>query len=305
MICIGTKNYRRFDFWHVVQFKRTAMEVAEMQNMNQFLRFSDKMDAEYIAALQAAIYHFEGQEIGAKTISKYLSQDRLANFNLVNPYSRKVFREHLLMEVADLEGLQFAAGGAIMLATFADRTWACCDRACNFDFAKAKQKIRNALSGMDYIAVIEAAVYPHTKWTTDGKTGCLVSFHCHAVVWDSSKSKVRRHKAKIAARFEPVHLDDTKTFPVLNNLKTMKDLLKVIRYLTKMTLEGYRRKSSGRKTIVQEHVCLNADHHYRLFKFLRGRSLFDAWLAGGKGTEVLRHAKKAATKSVRAEPMAE
>src|ERR1035437_7030694 len=267
-------------FSHDVQLKRTALEVAEMQNMNQFLRFSDKKDAEYITALEAAIYQFQGQEIGAKTISKYLSQEKLAKFNLVNPYARNVFRKYLLMELADVEGWQFPSGGAIMLATFADRAWACCDRACNFDFDKAKQKIRNALSGMDYIAVIEAAVYPHTKWITDGITGCLVSFHCHAVVWSTSKSKLRRHKAKIAARFKPVHQDDTKTFPVLNNLKTMKDLLTVIRYLTKMTLEGYRRKSSNRK-VVQAHTDLSASHHYRLFKFLRGRRLFYAWLAGG------------------------
>jgi hypothetical protein len=274
-----------------------------MQNMNQFLRFADRKDAEYLAELRAAIYRFEGQEIGAKTISRYLSQEKLAEFNLVNPYARKVFREHLLMEVADVEEWRFAGGGAIMLATFADRAWACCDRALNFDFDKTKQKIRNALSGMDYIAVIEAAVYPHTKWTTDGITGCLVSFHCHAVVWSTSKSVLRRHQAKIADRFEPVHEDDKK-LPVLNNLKTMKDLLKVIRYLTKMILEGYRRKVLKGK-VGQVHTDLNAGQHYRLFKFLRGRSLFDAWLAGGKGAEVLRHAKKAAMRAAHTEPMAE
>jgi hypothetical protein len=273
---------------------------AEMKNMNQFLRFPNKKDAEYITALEAAIYQFQGQEIGAKTISKYLSQEKLAEFNLVNPYARKVFRKYLLMELADVEGWQFPSGGAIMLANFADHAWACCDRACKFDFDKAKQKIRNALSGMDYIAAFEAGVYPHTQWTTDGITGCLVSFHCHAVVWSTSKSVLRRHQKKIAARFKPVHEDDKK-LPVLNNLKTMKDLLKAIRYFTKMTLEGYRRKSSG----TQEHVPLDAGHHYRLFKFLRERSLFDAWLAGGKGTEVLRHAKKAAMGAVHAEPMDE
>jgi hypothetical protein len=109
---------------------------------------------------------------------------------------------------------------------------------------------------------------------------------------------LRRHQAKIAARFKPVHEDDKK-FPVLNNLKTLKDVLKALRYITKMTLEGYRRKSSG----TQEHVPLDAGHHYRLFKFLRGRSLFDAWLAGGKGTEVLRRAKRAAVRAAHAEPI--
>src|ERR1035437_4921132 len=142
-------------FSHVVQLKRTTLKVAEMQNINQFLRFADRKDAEYLAELQAAIYRFEGQEIGAKTISRYLSQDKLAEFNLVNPYARKDFRKALLTEVADVEGGQFATGGAIMLANFVDHAWACCDRALNFDFDKTKQKIRNALSGMDYIAAID------------------------------------------------------------------------------------------------------------------------------------------------------
>jgi hypothetical protein len=274
-----------------------------MAKLETLLRFSDRKDAEYLTELRAVIYRFEGQEIGAKTISRYLSQEKLAEFNLVNPYARKVFREHLLMEVADVEGGQFPTGGAIMLATFADHAWACSDRALNFDFDKAKQKIRNALSGMDYIAAIEGAVYPHTKWTTDGVTGCLVSFQCHAVVWSTSKSVLRRHQAKIADRFKPVHEDDKK-LPVLNNLKTMKDLLKVIRYLTKMTLEGYRRKVSKGK-VGQVHTDLNAGHLYRLFKFLRERNLFDAWLAGGTGTELLRHAKKAAMSAAHTEPMAE
>lgn len=54
---------------------------------------------------------------------------------------------------------------------------------------------------MDYIAAIEGAVYPHTKWTTDGIAGCLVSFHFHAVIWSTSKSKLRRHQAKMRHPF--------------------------------------------------------------------------------------------------------
>src|ERR1035437_7108903 len=118
MICIGLKKYSRMIFRTLFNSSEHH-EDAEMKNMNQFLRFSDKKDAKYITALEAAIYQFQGQEIGAKTISKYLSQEKLADFNLVNPYARNVFRKYLLLEVADVEGWQFPSGGAIMLATFA------------------------------------------------------------------------------------------------------------------------------------------------------------------------------------------
>jgi hypothetical protein len=265
-----------------------------MKDLNRFLRFADKKDQEYLVAQKAAISEHEGHKRGTQTIQKYLSRERLGDFNLVNPYARKVFRKCLLLEVADLENPTISDAGVVMLATFADHEWACCDRDYKFDFDKAKQKIRNAFEGMDYIAVFEAAVYPESKWTTNGTTGCLVSFHCHAVIWSTSESKLRRHKRAISARFEPVFEGETTTYPVLNDLKTIMDLLKVLRYVTKMPLEGYLKKRKDGK-VSQEHAQLEAGHHYRLFKFLRDRSLFDAWFAGGKGGAILREVRRKIT----------
>ena len=136
-----------------------------------------------------------------------------------------------------------------------------------------------------------AAVYPESKWTTNGTTGCLVSFHCHAVVWSTSKSKLARHKKKITGRFEPVDDEDTKTYPVLDDLKTIMDLLRVVRYSTKMPLQGYRKKRQNGK-VTQEHIPLKAGHHYRLFRFLRRHSLFDAWFAGGEGAAILKNVRR-------------
>jgi len=56
-------------------------EEAEMKKLETLLRFSDRKDAEYLAELWAAIYRFEGQEIGAKTVGRYLSQEKMAEFN--------------------------------------------------------------------------------------------------------------------------------------------------------------------------------------------------------------------------------
>jgi hypothetical protein len=266
----------------------------KMKDLSRFLRFADKKDLEHLVALKAAIFEHEGHRRGTETIQKYLSDDRLGDFNLVNPYPRKVFRKHLLLEVADLENPTITAAGVVMLATFADREWACCDRAYDFDFGKARQKVRNAFAGMDFIAVIEAGVYPESKWTTGKTSGCLVSFHCHAMVWSTSKSKLRRHKQAIAARFEPVFEGETTTYPVLNDLKAIADVLRVLRYMSKLPLEGYRKERKGGK-VSQEHAELEAGHHYRLFKFLRVRSLFDAWFAGGEGSAILRQVRRKIT----------
>jgi hypothetical protein len=265
-----------------------------MRDLNRFLRFADKKDLEYLVALKAAIYEREGHKRGTETIQKYLSRERLGDFNLVNPYARKAFRRRLLLEVGDLENPTLSDAGVVMLATFADREWACSDRAYKCDFGKAKRKIRNAFAGMDYIAVLEAAVYPDSKWKTKGAAGCLVSFHCNAVVWSTSESKLRRHRKAIATRFEPVFEGETTTYPVLNDLKTIVDLLRVLRYVTKMPLDGYRKKRKDGK-VSQEHAQLEAGHHYRLFKFLRDRSLFDAWFAGGDGAAILKQVRRQIT----------
>src|SRR4051794_35479513 len=140
-----------------------------MKNIKTLLRFPSNMDKKYLGVLRAAIFKFEEAEQAKKTIRRYLSRSRRHYLNLVNPYSRQEFREYLLTAVADMEDTKVATAGVVMLASLSDRGWACCDRNFKFDFVNAKQKIRNAFAGMDYIAVFEAGVYPETPWEADGK----------------------------------------------------------------------------------------------------------------------------------------
>ena len=91
-----------------------------------------------------------------------------------------------------------------MMATFVDQSWAFPDHEIGFDFNVAKQKVRNAFEGFDYIGAFEPAVYPNEELTTESGTGSLVSFHAHVIVWCTSESKLRRHKLKIAKRFTPL-----------------------------------------------------------------------------------------------------
>ena len=245
--------------------------------------------------MHAAIRKFEGNKQARSTIRQYLSMETADHFNLVNPFSRRLFRKRLLEEVADLEGTLTGNTGVVMMATFADRTWACGDKAYDFEFDKAKQKVRNAMAGMNLIAAIEPGIYSNIVWGTDDSEGCLVSFHCHAVVWSTSESKLRRHKQEIAGRFEPVQKGWKTAFPVLNDLGTFVDVLKVFRYATKMPLNGY--KYDADKGTQKDDIPLKPGHHYRLFKFLRDRSLFDAWFAGGTGSKVLRTVRRDLTDS--------
>jgi hypothetical protein len=90
------------------------------------------------------------------------------------------------------------------LVTFTDESWACPDTHIEFDLSRAKQKVRNALGGLSFVAAFEAAYYVNEKWEKAGKEGNLVSFHCHAVVWATHYSQLSRCRKRIKPRFRPI-----------------------------------------------------------------------------------------------------
>ncbi len=84
------------------------------------------------------------------------------------------------------------------------------------------------------------------------------------------------------------------------------DLARVFRYSTKMPVEGYDKNedagdlsggNGNSGSVTQSHTDLRPIHHYRLFRFMRKHKLFDAWLAGGDGSEFLRETKKASLRA--------
>jgi hypothetical protein len=281
-------------------------------DLEKCLNASDKWDTRYRKAVTAAIRQYQPDRAD-KIIQRYLAPARRAEFNWVNIYSRRIFRKELLKGALELAQNLFRPGTAVMLASIAEFDWACPDQNIQLDFRSAKQKIRNAFTGMNFIGVIEPAYYPRVPWIRDDHIGCLISFHAHLVVWDTSVSKLRRHQREIRRLFTPVDPDDRST-PTLHLLKGLKDLMKVFRYSTKMPFEGYDKKRGGagdvdgedamdpdRKSssVTQFHTDLQPIHHYRLFRFMRKYRLFDAWLGGGGGSDLLRETRKASVRAAR------
>jgi hypothetical protein len=281
-------------------------------DLEKFLKPSDRWDAKYRKAVIAAIRQYQPDR-AEDIIAQYLSRERCAKFNWVNTYSRRIFRKELLQVAQDRAQKLFRPGIVVMLASITDFDWACCDRNIQFEFRSAKQKIRNAFTGMNFIGAIEPAYYPRVPWMRDDQIGCLISLHAHLVVWETSASKLRRHQREIRKRFTPVDPNDRST-PKLNLLKGLIDLMTVVRYASKMPFEGYDKKRGGAGdvgagdsmdpdsssgSVTQFHTDLQPIHHYRLFRFMRKHSLFDAWLGGGDGANLLRDARKAALKVAR------
>jgi hypothetical protein len=195
-----------------------------------------------------------------------------------------------LLAASEWEDELYQSGRVVMMATFVDQSWAFPDHEIRFDFEAAKQKVRNAFARMDYIGAFEPAVYPDEELTTESGTGSLVSFHAHVIVWSTSESKLRRHKVKIAKRFTPLVGDEKLSFPTLHNLKTLLEFRKSLRYVSKMPVEGYERVEENDE-IRQSHTTLEDVHYFRLIGFLRRHTVFDAWFAGGEGSQILKSAK--------------
>jgi hypothetical protein len=271
-----------------------------MEELTQFLKTAEKWDRKYLSAAEEAITALSPtEEIAERRIRKYLSEERLEEFNLANSYSRALFRRHLLLAATVLEDELYKPGRVVMMATFVDQDWAFSDHEIGFDFKVAKQKVRNGFEGFDFIGAFEPAVYPDEKRQTKSGTGSLVSFHAHVMVWSSSESKLRRQKRKIAKRFAPLVGDEKLSFPTLHNLKTILEFRKSLRYAAKMPVDGYERVEQNDE-ISQRHANLENVHYYRLIGFLRHHTVFDAWFAGGEGSQILKSAKSQSIEAAKA-----
>jgi hypothetical protein len=255
------------------------------------LKSAEKWDRKYLKAAKEAISALSPNEESAeRRIRKNLSEDRCNDFNLANPHSMALFRRHLLLAASEWEAELYKPGRVVMMATFVDQSWAFPDHEIGFDFKAAKQKVRNAFEGFDFIGAFEPAVYPNEELTTEGGTGSLVSFHAHVIVWSTSETKLRTHKMKIAKRFTPLVGDQALSFPRLDKLKTTADFRTTLRYATKMPVDGYERVEENDE-IRQSHTTLENVHYFRLVGFLRHHTVFEAWFAGGEGSQILKSAK--------------
>jgi hypothetical protein len=271
-----------------------------VEELKQFLKPAENWDRKYLSAAKEAITALSPSgEIAERRIKKYLSEDRLGEFNLANPHSRALFRRHLLLAASEWEGELYRPGRLVMMATFVDKSWAFPDHEIAFDFKAAKQKVRNAFEGFDYIGAFEPAVYPREELTTESGTGSLVSFHAHVFVWSTSESQLRRHKLTIAKRFTPLARDEELSFPRLDKLKTKADFRTTLRYVTKMPVDGYERVEENNE-VRQRHAKLENVHYYRLVGFLRHHTVFDAWFAGGEGSQILKAAKTQSIEAAKA-----
>jgi hypothetical protein len=275
-------------------------------DLDEIVAEARKWDDLYLNSTVHAVELYADPRQVKQVIQEFLSRKNEGAFKLTNPFSKRIWLKELLIafygsddnpvedryfnygRVPLMTGLQ--SGGVVCaLVTFTDEAWACPDTAIEFDLKRAKQKVRNALKDLSYIAAFEAAYYVNESWKKNGKRGKLVSFHCHAVVWATHWSQLARRRKAIKPRFRPIL--GLKSGVRFDALRKANDVCKAVRYQAKMPARGYRTVAhdGGKKT--QKSANLSYIQRYRLFNALQQHDLLDFWLAGGEGKNILGSAR--------------
>jgi hypothetical protein len=286
-------------------------------DVDEFIARTRQWDDRYLQATVHAVELYEHPDQVEQVIQEFLSGTNKGAFKLTNPSSKRIFLRKLLIAFCEKDESRRSSGAQIQkddppnrynedrvpfmaglkrnqvrcaLVTFIDESWACPDTAIEFDLVRAKQKVRNALSGLSFVAAFEAAYYINEKWQKNGNWGNLISFHCHAVVWASNYSQLTRRRQKIKPRFRPIL--GSKTGVRFDRLKKADDVCRAVCYQAKMPFYGYRTvtQANGKKT--QKSASLSYIQRYKLFSALQQYDLFEFWLAGGEGKKLVGAARK-------------
>ena len=280
----------------------------EELDVDEFVAEGRKWDDLYLYSTIHAVELYERPYQVKQVIQEFLTRKSLGDLRATNPFAKRIWLKELLIAFYghecnskspaqdEDEGGRFPlmAGlkeGRVVcaLVTFTDESWACPDSKIEFDLSRAKQKVRNALSGLSFIAAFETAYYVNEEWEKEGNRGKLVSFHCHAVVWATSQAQLSRRRARIKPRFRPIL--GNKSGVRFDALKKAEDVCKAVRYQAKMPALGYRTDRVGWGKKRQRSAKLSYRSRYLLFQALQQYDLLDFWLAGGEGAKILHEAR--------------
>jgi hypothetical protein len=265
-------------------------------NIDELIQKAEEYDDLYLEVITHSVELYSDR--ADEVIEEFLSRKNRGAFSLTNPHSKRIWLVELLnrflAEHRQRAGTKWRDAerdqAAFALVTLIHKGWACSQNNIQFDLARAKQKVRNALAGTNFIANFDAALYTNEDWKTDGVLGKLVSFHCHAVVWAKNYTALERLRSSIRPRFEPIL--DKSNGAHFKALKTVDDAAGALTYQSKMPFLGYCTKvdAKGKKTQFSTPK-LTFLSRWHLFEELNKYSLFDFSLGGGAGAHILRTAR--------------
>lgn len=268
--------------------------------IDRVLKYAGEWDEEYLNLTVHAIQTYETPKAAWRLIDEFLSKGTRGDFNFANPYSKKLLLAqllpgllNLLVDDADPDGIKVSCA----LVTFLKTGWNWPEGHIQFDIAKAKAQVRTSLAGWNYIGKFEAVTYQNELCTRNGKSGPLVSFHFHCIVWvDGAYSRLERLRKSLEYRFTSRMKSRV---PQFAQIDTLEDAAQVLAYISKLPSRGKRVLNKGNGGIDEQTRKISYRSYHQMFLDMSKRGLYSMWLSGGLGARVLADARRKAAKEAK------
>lgn len=255
-------------------------------------------DRKYLDVTVHSIDLYDPQK-KSELVHEFLSRENRGAFKATNPHSSRLLMAELLDAFANnlpKAGRDDEEMAPCALVTITHEAWTCADSNIDFDLRAAKKKARAALAATNYIACFEPGHYVNCYYRDLGSSyygsadGRLVSFHCHAIVWASSRYKLDQLRKRLQRRFRPI--PGNRSYINVSRLRTQEDAGRAVVYMSKAPYLGYTKTvkeggATGQKTTAR----IPHKARMRLFNEMSKYKTFDLWLAGGHGVAPLRDAR--------------
>ena len=218
----------------------------KLSTVDELIKKAEEWDETYAEVTVHALEIYDQDQVDDLQ-REFLSHKNRGAFHLTNHYSKRLWVTALLQSFLNSRRKLYGRSWqqelqngkvACALVTIVHKDWACADNNIQFDLNRAKRKVRRALVGSNFIANFEAAPYRDERWETNGESGKLICFHCHAIVWAGSLSGLRRLQQKIQGQFKPIL--GAKRGVNMRRLPTENDLAGALVYNAKMPVLGKR-----------------------------------------------------------------
>ena len=212
----------------------------KLSTVDELIKKAEEWDETYAEVTVHALEIYDQDQVDDLQ-REFLSHKNRGAFHLTNHYSKRLWVTALLQSFLNSRRKLYGRSWqqelqngkvACALVTIVHKDWACADNNIQFDLNRAKRKVRRALVGSNFIANFEAAPYRDERWETNGESGKLICFHCHAIVWAGSLSGLRRLQQKIQGQFKPIL--GAKRGVNMRRLPTENDLAGALVYNAKM-----------------------------------------------------------------------
>lgn len=170
------------------------------------------------------------------------------------------------------------------------------DEASKFDPKPLQDWTQEALCGLNYLGMIEAALYPRHKLEA-GSTPGTVSWHVHATVWGTNKQDLVGRleplcdqDESLLARVKPYHCQKIKVEAVeerlLYSLKSPQNQYIIFSWpKERIDLETGEITSQANR---QRKAKLRPGQRMQMWNVLRHQHLDQLLVAGGDGTDIYR-----------------